>query len=84
MKQAIDHAIIVLEKAGDYVPTEDLASEIQTLFPKIHVDTVFRQLKKKLFIGYDKEKGFKWFDWEKQSDFTKELIILNDQAGKAW
>jgi hypothetical protein len=84
MKQAIDHAIIVLEKAEDYVTAKDLENEIKTMFPKIDVSTVLYQLRKKLFIGYDRELGYKWFDWDAQSDFAKCIIKLNDRACKDW
>lgn len=77
MKTIFEHALIVLEKAGDYVSEEDLTMEIHAVFPDAKLGNIFTRLKQPLFIGYDRELGYKWFDWEKVDKKTKELLILN-------
>lgn len=84
MKQIIEHAIIVLEKAGDFVTEDDLIQNIQSVFPKVKVAPILKALKGTIYIGYDKEKGYKWFDWNEVSEKNKRILILNQKACREW
>lgn len=84
MKQVIEHAIITLEKNGDFVPEQELIENIKSVFPKVRTAPILRALKIFLYIGYDKSQGYKWFDWDEIDEKTKRLLILNQTACREW
>lgn len=80
MKKEIKYAILLLEQAQDFIPVDELLIKVKETFPNVNSQEIVKKLKKTIYIGFDKEKGFKWFEWEKQSQKTKDLLLLNEAA----
>lgn len=87
MSKIIKDAILFLEKSEDFVSLKDLEHYLKQHHKFFNFYSVIKSLKNTIYIGYDKDKGFKWFDWESQSDKTKALLFKNQAAidrGNNW
>jgi hypothetical protein len=80
MSKIIKDAILFLEKNEDFVSLKDLEYYLKQHHKFFNFYSVIKSLKETIYIGYDKEKGLKWFNWEAQNNKTKELLLKNQAA----
>lgn len=80
MKPVFEHALIVLEKAEDWVTNTDLANEVQLVFPKADMRLVFKKLRNTANIGHDSKLGYRYYE---PSDLTNKVQECLDR-GDNW
>jgi len=61
MKKIIEHALIVLEKQGDWMTRDELTTEVRQVFPKAYMNPVFKYLYGQAHIGYE-HGAFRYYE----------------------
>lgn len=78
MKKAIDHTLIVLEKADDWMTKEELTAEVKTVFPKVNMWDVWKKLNNLAHIGYISNRGYRYYPPNELTNKVQECIDKGD------
>jgi len=79
MKPIVDHTLIVLERADDWMTPYELTNEVRAVFPKADMRPVFKKLRTIVNIGQDNKLGYRWYPWrEGVDDITQAALDRGD------
>ena len=77
MKKIIEHALIVLEKQGDWMTREELTIEVRQVFPKADMRPVFKYLYGRSHIGYE-NGAFRYYEPNELTNKVQECLDRGD------
>lgn len=80
MKQIIEHTLIFLEKADDWMTPEEITTEIHAVFPKADTKPVFTRLRQLAHIGKEAGLGYRWYEPNELTDHVQECL----DRGEDW
>lgn len=80
MKQILDHTLIVLEKADDWMTAEEIITEIHAVFPKVDTRPVFARLTQLAHIGKEIDLGYRWYEPNELTNHVQECL----DRGEDW
>lgn len=78
MKQIIDHTLIVLEKADDWMTPQEITNEVRALFPKADMRPIFKKLRNTAHIGHDYKLGYRYYEPNALTIHTQECLDRGD------
>lgn len=78
MKKIIDHTLIVLEKADNWMTKEEITAEVKTVFPKADLSQVWKKLHTLAHIGYESKLGYRYYQPNDLTDKVQECLDRGD------